>query len=274
MPDPPEEVNRCDFWLEFHPTGSRALRIQNSGAEPAFDVVVQIPADGSGFKSDVIHRLDNDRNWVCCSLKDNFVCLEAVRTILAQTFLRGSADGEEVRRIPVLIAYRTRKQQGCEGHLDIRLPLQNGIQFALPRSHRSATRPAWPEQKGVYVSTSGEAIPNFPSTLSGYRSEDNEDFWNKPFPIRGSIRLFGGNDWQAIPKFPNTMNGCSAGVFMIRWRSADPDVRVRASVRYSSESKAGEKIGIFGYMSGTNCEQPMFKFAETLNRSKANLAVC
>src|SRR5882762_4926191 len=97
----------CDFWLAFDLRGSRPLGIQNNGAEPAFDVVVQIPADGSGFNSDVINRLDNDRNWVSCTLKGNFVFLEAVLTILVQTILR-SDDGEEVRRIPVLITCRTR----------------------------------------------------------------------------------------------------------------------------------------------------------------------
>jgi len=129
---PPEEINPCDFWLEFHPTGSRFLRIQNSGIEPAFDVVVQIPGDGSGFKSDVISRLDNDRNWATCGSKGNFVYLEAIRKVLAQTVL-DSVAGEEVRQIPVLITYRTRKHQDCEAHLEIRLPLKNGIQFALPQ---------------------------------------------------------------------------------------------------------------------------------------------
>ncbi len=131
VPGPTVEQG-CDFWLAFDARGSRPLGIQNNGAEPAFDVVVQIPADGSGFKSDVINRLDNDRNWVSCTFKGNFVYLEAVRTILVQTILR-SDDGEEVRRIPALITYRTRKHQGCEGHLEIRLPLKNGIQFALPQ---------------------------------------------------------------------------------------------------------------------------------------------
>jgi hypothetical protein len=34
---PDKDGNEPDLWLEFHPTGSRALRIQNSGAEPAFE---------------------------------------------------------------------------------------------------------------------------------------------------------------------------------------------------------------------------------------------
>jgi hypothetical protein len=128
VPEPTAEQG-CDFWLGFHPTGSRALGIKNSGVEPAFDVVVQIPADGSGFKSDLISRLDNDGNWVTCGLNGSFVYLEAIRKVLAQTVLTSGA-GEP---IPVLIKYRTRKQQDCEAHLEIRLPLKNGIQFALPQ---------------------------------------------------------------------------------------------------------------------------------------------
>jgi hypothetical protein len=131
VPEPRAEQS-CDFWLEFQPTGSRFLSIQNSGAEPAFDVVVQIPADGSGFKSDVISRLDNDKSWASCGLNGNFVYLESIRKLLAQTVL-DSATGEDVQQIPVLITYRTRKQQDCEAHLEIRMPLRNGIQFALPR---------------------------------------------------------------------------------------------------------------------------------------------
>jgi serine/threonine protein kinase len=133
-----------------------------------------------------------------------------------------------------------------------------------------ALRPTWPKeiarnQEGVYIATSSEAIPLFPRALSGYQSEDNKDFWNKSFPGKGSIRLFEGGDWQGIPNFPNTMNGCASGVFMIRWRSADPDVRVQSSVRYSSAVSGPMKAGILGYMSGSNCVQPMFKFADTLD---------
>ncbi len=124
----------CDFWLEFHPTGSRALRIQNNGAEPAFDVVVQIPADGSGFKSDLINRVDNDRDWIYCGLNGNFVWLESIRKVLAQAVFDASGSGDEVKEIPVLISYRTREQHNCEFHLEIRMPLRNGIPFALPQT--------------------------------------------------------------------------------------------------------------------------------------------
>jgi hypothetical protein len=121
-------------------------------------------------------------------------------------------------------------------------------------------KPTWPKKAGVFIATSSEAIPPFPRSLSGYRSENNTDFWNKPFTLRGSLRLFGKDEREGIPHFPNTMNGCSAGVFMVRWRSADPSVAVQSSVRYSSTVPSGTtRTGVFGYMSGSNCEQPMFK---------------
>lgn len=126
---------------------------------------------------------------------------------------------------------------------------------------RKERKLAWPKEKGAFVAVSSEAIPPFPHTLAGFRpAGEDKDFWNKPFRVKGSIRLFSGDDWLGIPDFPNTMNGCSAGRFMIRWRSARHNVRVRSSVRHSNRSDAHEKAGAFGYMSGTNCEQPMFKF--------------
>ncbi len=92
---------------------------------------VKIPADGSGFTSDVINRLENDKDWVSCSSKGGLVNQEAIRTVLAATILRGSL-GENPKSIPVSITYRTPTQSNRECRLEIRLPLKNGIQFALP----------------------------------------------------------------------------------------------------------------------------------------------
>jgi hypothetical protein len=126
-------------------------------------------------------------------------------------------------------------------------------------------RPAWPKHAGAYIAASSEAIPLFPRVLSGFRSEDGKDFWDKPFANKGTIRIFRGNDWQGIRNFPNTMNGCSSGAFMVRWRSADPKVLIQTSAENNAAvaSRAQTKPGVFGYMSGTNCDQPLFKFVES-----------
>ncbi len=140
------------------------------------------------------------------------------------------------------------------------------ITALLPLSTVSqrTVRPSWPKKMGVYISPGSEATPLFPNELSGYRSEDGKDFWGKSFPVRGSIRIFEGKGWQGIPKFPNTMNGCSSGVFMIRWRSSDTSFRVQSSARYSAADVGSSEIktGTFGYTSSSNCEQPMFNFGD------------
>jgi len=144
--------------------------------------------------------------------------------------------------------------------------------FLGAAGQRAVARSVWPKSTGEYIAASSDRIPPFPRTLNGYRSENDKDFWGSPFPSRGTMRVFQGNDWQGLPKFPNTMNGCSTGVFMIRWRSGSPDVRVQSSVRNSSkDTSATIKAGSFGYMSGSNCEQPMFKFADTVNGNKSTL---
>jgi hypothetical protein len=133
----------------------------------------------------------------------------------------------------------------------------------LSATSQQTGRPSWPKKMGVYISTSSDATPLFPDELSGYRSEDGKDFWNKPFPVRGTIRIFQGKGWQEIPQFPNTMNGCSSGVFMIRWRSSDASFHVQSSTGNSSAvASQGAQTGAFGYMSASNCEQPMFTFGD------------
>ncbi len=128
-------------------------------------------------------------------------------------------------------------------------------------------RPVWPKQFGAYIATSSETIPLFPGAFSGYRFEEGKDFWGKPFSTKGTIRVFNGQDWEGISKFPNTMNGCSSGVFMIRWRSAYATDRIQTSAVNNAAvaSRSQTKPGVFGYMSGTNCDQPMFKFADSRN---------
>lgn len=131
-------------------------------------------------------------------------------------------------------------------------------------SQQTSIRQGWPKQAGTYIADSSGTIPLFPRTLSGYRSVAGQDFWGKSFSVTGSVRIFQGQSWQGIPKFPLTMNGCSSGFFMIRWRSASADLPVQTSVRYSPSvaTKPGFKNGAFGYMSGTNCEQPMFNLVD------------
>jgi hypothetical protein len=137
--------------------------------------------------------------------------------------------------------------------------------FSAGLSSPTARSP-WPKNKGLYLAASSETIPVFPRALSGFRSENNKDFWDHTFTCRGSIRVFEGKGWTGVPDFPATMNGCSHGVFMIRWRSSLP---IESALGFHELTvSSGPKRGAFGYMYGTNCDQPMFKFVSTAgNRS-------
>lgn len=150
-----QEVPCCEFWLEFDGNDlldDRSLRIQNTGNQAVFDVIVKIPADGSGFKSDVINRLDNDKSWIPCTSNGNPEYLRSLRAVLAETVLHHSGEGD-IQTIPVLVSCRSRSKQSCEYSLEIRLPLRGGIQFAVPASHsgQEAPKQRAATQQGVEV---------------------------------------------------------------------------------------------------------------------------
>jgi hypothetical protein len=173
----------------------------------------------------------------------------------------------------------------CTRRSKLRLPVAIAISFlvtqfvlplALGAGSSSPTTPTrWPKNQGVYIAASSETIPPFSRALSGYRpAEDNKDFWDRSFASKGSIRIFEGRGWTGIPNFPATMNGCSSGVFMIRWRSASSDIPVVSTLGYYNLTVGPDvkpMVGMFGYMYSSNCEQPMFKVAGNLNGSGSTL---
>lgn len=153
-------------------------------------------------------------------------------------------------------------------------PLEN-LNSPMKTPDRTVTNaePNWPTQQGVYIADSSEAIPHFPSALSGFKSEDGKDFWGNKFASSGSIRVVEGSAWEVIPDFPQTMNHCGEGMFMIRWRSGNSDVVINSTLGYSPDKTSSQaKIGSFGYMLGTNCDQPMFKFSPARNGNDSNVA--
>ncbi len=146
------------------------------------------------------------------------------------------------------------------------------VALALPIvvGAQRAGRAAWPKKDGVYLAASSGSMPEFPRTFSGYRPTGNLDYWDHklPFSLHGSIRLFEGNAWEKISDdFPITMNHCSAGIWMIRWRSANPNVRIASGIANDANRVEYQKTGTFGYMQSYNCEQPVFKFVASRDSS-------
>src|SRR4051812_47717022 len=82
------------------------------------------------------------------------------------------------------------------------------VAFSVEGQRRSRLL-SWPKKTGVYITNSSETIPAFPRILSGYRSENNKDFWGHGFSTRGTIRIFEGHNWEGLSDFPAKMNDCS-----------------------------------------------------------------
>lgn len=123
----------------------------------------------------------------------------------------------------------------------------------------------WPKSRGVYIANSSAGIPQFPRSVSGYRSQKGEDFWGNPFDTHGTIRLSEG--WSEISEFPNTMNHCSEGLFMIRWRSLN-SLKVQTALGFDTDTlSSGRRSGSYGYIYGTNCEEPLFQIQKARGQS-------
>lgn len=146
-----------------------------------------------------------------------------------------------------------------------------GGSHAIAQESRAAK---WPKKDGAFSAKSSEIIPSFPAKSSGYRSESGKDFWANPFRTGSTLRAFQGSGWSQISEFPKTMNGCSAGRFMLRWRSANPDVLVDSATGYFGDVRvinSQARSANSGYMQGTNCEEPLFRFGKVLNRNQSTL---
>lgn len=136
---------------------------------------------------------------------------------------------------------------------------------------------AWPKKLGAFTSISGKAIPAFPKTLREFRfSGRKKDYFGDAFESTGTVRVFEGNEWETIydgaTEFPHTMNSCGKGEFMVRWRSANPQVKVLSAVGYLTDNITFKaKAANYGYLYGTNCQMPLFKFANAVGGNESTL---
>ena len=131
-----------------------------------------------------------------------------------------------------------------------------------PNAVSETARPTWPDRMGEFSARSRASIPYFPVALSGYRSEANKVFRGKSYLTRGSIRVEDGDDWRGLKHFPRARNGCSSGLFMLRWRLSDPAIKVYSTIDNPDKSPAKVATGTYGYMYGSVCDKPQFKFAK------------
>lgn len=133
-------------------------------------------------------------------------------------------------------------------------------------------------QRGlVFVYPSRQEIPSFPADLSGGWTPLAEglDFWGGQFKSVGTLRVFQGETmWAKLHEFPASQNGCGNGLFVLRWRSMNPDVTLESGLGFGGTSNAlisSTREGQYGLVTGSNCHNPVFRFKRALNGNSSTL---
>ena len=129
-----------------------------------------------------------------------------------------------------------------------------------------------PLVKNIAVSYS-KKTPSFPKSVKDYKlmKKNGYEF----------VRVFSNSPWVVpISEFDPEQNGgatmsCQPYYWVLRWRSNNQDVTIRASAgltdygKYDRVYKTVE--GGAGYMEGYSCTVPAFKFGRVLNGNRSNL---
>jgi hypothetical protein len=127
-------------------------------------------------------------------------------------------------------------------------------------------------QKNTVV-TYNKTASTFPKSVKNYKLSGTAP--------ANSKRIFEGDDWVVpIPGFdPEQGNGatmsCQPYFWVIRWRSANPDVTIQVSKgitdggQFDAVTKAIN--GGAGYVSDYSCLAPAFKFGKSIKNTGANL---
>ncbi len=129
---------------------------------------------------------------------------------------------------------------------------------------------AWPTEQGVYTSSNAKQIPAFPTKLAGFQPRPGEDYFGENFRSTGTVTVDEDDDWQFIEDFPYSGIDCIAGVYTLRWQLSDPAVKIRTAIENpGNKPPPPMPTGSFGYMYGSSCTQPRFKFVSSTGKNKA-----
>ena len=129
---------------------------------------------------------------------------------------------------------------------------------------------SWPKEQGVYTAATAKQIPAFPAKLAGFQPRPGEDYFGETFPSTGTVTVAEDDDWEFIEDFSYSGIDCIAGVYTLRWQLSDPAVTIRTAIENPRDKPPPPMpTGSFGYMYGSSCTQPRFKFVSSTGKNKA-----
>lgn len=111
-------------------------------------------------------------------------------------------------------------------------------------------------------------VPAFPRSIRGYALDSQS--------AQLETRIFQGDDWEPLrPLNQGLANRCDSWIWVVRWRSRNPDVVLKTSLLDTAlpPPYSGWRVskGGAGYMYGNACASPGLRFGRTLNGNRSNL---
>lgn len=149
------------------------------------------------------------------------------------------------------------------------LPWSSAVS-AAPLARLGARIPIDPTSLGQAAAVSWPSkVPEFPLAVQGYRL--------KGPAVQTETRIFQSGKWEALDPLNQSLAGrCDSWIWIVRWRSRNPDVTVKSALidtalppPYSSVGRSS--TGGAGYIWGNACLSPGLKFARALNGNGSNL---
>lgn len=118
----------------------------------------------------------------------------------------------------------------------------------------------------AYVWT--KQVPEFPRKVRGFQLDGTS--------VQTETRLFEPEGWKALIPLDRGLAGhCDSWMWVVRWRSRNPDVVVASGLLDTALPPPYSPLrmtkGGAGYMTGSACVSPGLRFDSTLNGNASNL---
>lgn len=102
-------------------------------------------------------------------------------------------------------------------------------------------------------------IPEAPQRWGQYKLRHNWDGQVRVFQHSSNTEILGPEGGR----FPSSMNGCGAAMYLVTFKSVNPEVSIAIHLMNAAGSSSASEVLNQGWSLSTNCETPTFEFVSS-----------